>query len=65
MQYIPKDGYQPVCVSLINGELVWDLKIKEPWHTQMFPIRYTGDFGEQWMRLIIMEKYGLEWLEAA
>jgi hypothetical protein len=59
--YIPKNGYQPICKGLdLEGELIWDLKMKEPWHLKMFPVHYTGDFSEQWMYLILMEK-GIEW----
>ncbi len=58
--YVPKEGYQSVCRGLENGELVWDLQPKETWHQKMFPVRYKGDFSEQWMWLCILEK-GMEW----
>jgi hypothetical protein len=59
--YVSKVGYQPVCAGVDpQGELLWDLQMKAPWHSKMFPVRYQGDFGEQWMWLSLMEK-GLEW----
>jgi len=59
--YVPTAGYQPVCVGLDeNGELLWRLQMKEPWHMKMFPVRYTGDFSEQWMWLVLAEK-GMDW----
>lgn len=54
MHYMPSEAYQPICVGQTPaGELLWDRKIKEPWHQKMFPVQYRGDFQELWMRLIL------------
>ncbi len=55
--YVSQEGYQPVCKGLDErGEFIWDVKMKEPWHLKMFPVRYKGDFSEQWMLLVMTEK---------
>lgn len=65
MQYIPKESYQPACAGFDkNGELVWHQKFKDAWQQKMFPMPYRGDFGEQWMWLVLKEK-GFEWTEVA
>ncbi len=59
--YVSKRGYQPVCVGTdTNGELKWELRMKEPWQQKMFPIPYGGDFRNEWMWKTLQEK-GLEW----
>lgn len=61
--YVCKKGWQPVCVGMDqSGELVWELRMKEPWHQKMFPVKYGGDFGVQWMYKSLQEK-GHEWTE--
>ncbi len=60
--YIDKKGWQPTCAGIDErGELVWGRQAKETWHLEMFPVRYDGDFKEHWMRLLLVQKYGLEW----
>jgi hypothetical protein len=60
--YISKEGWQPVCKGLDeHGNLIWDLQMKEPWHLKMFPVRYKGDFSEQWMWLCLQQS-GMEWV---
>lgn len=62
-QYIGKRSYQPVCKGLdVAGEIIWELKPKEPWHQKMYPVSYDGDFGIQWMYLSLYEK-GFDWDE--
>jgi len=57
-------GFQPYCAGTdATGELVWDKKIKEPWHLKMFPVHYGGDFRDQWMWLLMYEQ-GLDWTGA-
>lgn len=58
--YMPKTGYQSVCIGEENGELKWGLQMKEPWHQRMFPVTYTGDFSTQWMWKSLQEK-GFDW----
>lgn len=61
--YVCKQGWQPTCQGIdVNGEIVWDLKMKEPWHLKMFPVNYGGDFKTEWMWLCLHEK-GLDWKE--
>ncbi len=61
--YVCKKGWQPVCQGLDeSGELVWQLEMKQPWHSKMFPVRYGGDFVMEWMWLVLYEK-GQEWRE--
>lgn len=61
--YVSRRGYQPTCVGTdANGELIWELKMKEPWHLKMFPVPYGGDFTEQWMWKTLQEK-GHLWAE--
>lgn len=59
--YVTQEGWQPTVVgALKDGELVWTLKMKSPDHLKKFPVRYRGDFSEQWMRLSLYEK-GYTW----
>lgn len=59
--YVCKDGYQPTFAGTdAKGEFIWTFKMKEPWHLKMFPVRYGGDFSEQWMRLRLYEQ-GYDW----
>ncbi len=60
-QYDPKDRYQPTFSGVdAKGEIVWTLQAKQTWHLEMFPVRYRGDFSEQWMRLLLAEN-GFDW----
>lgn len=59
--YVCKRGYQPVHAGVDeHGEIIWELKTKEPWHLKMFPVPYGGDFGVQWMWKTQQEK-GYDW----
>jgi len=60
--YDPRSRYHPVCRGYdTNGELKWEFRPREVWQQKLFPTPYKGDFAEQWMRLLILEKYGLGW----
>jgi hypothetical protein len=55
--YVSRRGYQPTCVGTDDkGELVWEYRMKEPWHQKLFPVPYGGDFGVQWMYKSLQEK---------
>jgi hypothetical protein len=61
MHYQNPDAMQPTCGGVDeNGELIWMVVPKARWHQAMFPVRYLGNFTEQWMFLIMKEK-GIDW----
>lgn len=55
---------QPVCTGTNEkGELTWKPASMEFWQiVQLYYKHYCGDFGEQWMWLVLQEK-GMEWSE--
>ncbi len=59
--YVCRKGYQPVVVGIDDGgNLIWESRMKEPWQLKMFPVKYGGDFSNQWMWKSLQEK-GLDW----
>lgn len=54
---------RPICTGVdANGELTWSMVPMELWEIlQLYRRQYHGDFGEQWMRLLLMEKYAIDW----
>lgn len=54
---------QPICTGVnARGELLWASVPMELWQIlQQYRRQYTGDFSEQWMRMIILERWGLGW----
>lgn len=61
--YVSRVGYQPVVVGVDDqGKLIWENVMKQPWHQKMFPVKYAGDFGIQWMWKSLYEK-GTDWTE--
>lgn len=59
--YVCRRGYQTVCVGVDDsGELIWEMRMREPWHLKMFPVPYGGDFAVEWMYKSMQEK-GVEW----
>lgn len=56
-QYVPPNRYQPIFSGVSEqGEILWSREFKQSWHTKMFPVKYEGDFSEQWMWLCVFEK---------
>lgn len=55
----------PVCVGANgSGQLQWAMMPMEMWQIlQQYRKQYTGDFGENWMWLVLNEKSGLGWHE--
>lgn len=56
-KYQPTDNRMQPTVTGVNenGELIWSMVPKAPWHLNMFPVGYQGQFFEKWTRLALAE----------
>jgi hypothetical protein len=54
---------QPICTGTDHeGRLQWAWVPMELWQIlQLYRRQYQGDFGEQWMRMVLMQSHGLGW----
>lgn len=50
---------QPIVIGINEkGEMIWSDMEMPRWQRAMFPIHYTGDFGNFWAKLSDLQKNG-------